>query len=118
MCIRDRLRHRGLRKRVEQLRAVADDAAVFLRRSRQESGDVLERHERDVEGVAEPDEARTLDRGIDIERARQVRRLIRHDTNRAAAKPRKPDQEIAREVLVHLEEVPVSYTHLTLPTSD
>ena len=46
---------------VEQLGAVLDDAAVLLGRAGHEAGHVDERHDRDVEGVAEPDEPRRLD---------------------------------------------------------
>src|SRR5438270_737632 len=58
------LRHGRLAERVEQLRAVADDAAVLLRGPRQEAGHVDEREERDVEGVAEAPESRGLVRGV------------------------------------------------------
>ena len=54
------LRHGGLAERVQELRAVPDDPAVLLRGAGQEAGDVLERHDRDVERVAEPDEAGRL----------------------------------------------------------
>src|SRR5438045_82784 len=44
--------HGRLRKGVQQLRAVPDDAVVLLGRSRQEAGYIDERDQRDVEGVA------------------------------------------------------------------
>jgi len=51
---------------------VLDDAAVLLGRPGQESRDVDERHQRDVEAVAEPHEARGLDRRVDVEAPGQV----------------------------------------------
>ena len=70
-------------------------------------GHVLERDERNVEGVAEPNEPRALDRRVDVERAGEVRRLVRDDADAAAAQMRKPDDHVACEVLVHLQELAV-----------
>ena len=78
------LRHGRLGERVEELRAVPDDAAVLLLRARQEARHVLEDEERDVERVAEPDEPRPLDRRVDVEDAGEVHRLVRDDADRAA----------------------------------
>ena len=71
----------------------------------QEARHVLEGDERDVEGVAEAHEARALHRGVDVETARQVRRLVGDDADGPAAEPREPDDDVLRVVLVHLEEV-------------
>ena len=46
------------RKRKQQLGAVADDAAVLLLRAGQKAGHVFEGDQRNVEAVAEADEAR------------------------------------------------------------
>ena len=54
------LRHGGLGERVEQLGAVADDAAVLLLGPGRKPGHVLEGDERDVEAVAEAHEARAF----------------------------------------------------------
>src|SRR3989441_10710353 len=61
------LGHRRLAEGIEELRAVLDDAAELLRGPREEPRHVLERHERDVEAVAEPHEARRLQRRVDVE---------------------------------------------------
>ena len=84
-----------------------DDAAEFLHGAGQEAGDVLEGDERNVERVAEAHEPRALHRRVDVERARQVRRLVRDDADRTAAEPREADQDVLREVRVHLEEVAI-----------
>ena len=54
------LRHRRLGIGEEQLGAVLDEAAIFLRRARQEARHVDEGDDRDVEAVAEAHEARRL----------------------------------------------------------
>ena len=104
------LRHGGLGEGVEQLGAVADDAAVLLLDAGHEAGDILEGDERDVEGVAEADEARALDAGVDVEHAGEERGLVGDDADRAAGHAREADDDVAREVLVHLEEVAPSST--------
>src|SRR2546422_1793783 len=101
------LGHGGLAVGVEQLRAVLDDATVLLRHAGQEPGHVFERDERDVERVAEADEPRPLERRVDVQHARQHRRLVRDEADRPAAQPREPDDQVLGEGLVHLEELPV-----------
>ena len=66
------LRHRRLAVGVEQLGAVLDDPVPLLVGAGQEAGHVLEGDERDVEAVAEADEARALDRGVDVEARRRA----------------------------------------------
>ena len=55
-------RYRRLRVGVHELGTVDDDAAILLRQARQESWNVDEGQDRDVEGVAEAHEARGLAR--------------------------------------------------------
>ena len=61
------LRYGGFAVSVEQLSAVQDDTAVLLTSAGQEAGDVHQRHQRNVEGVAETHEAGTLAGGVDVE---------------------------------------------------
>src|SRR3546814_4558760 len=68
----------------EQFRAMLDDAIIFLRRAGQEAGDVDEGDDRNLERVAETDEARRLLGRIDVEHAREHQRLVRDDADRAA----------------------------------
>ena len=96
--------HRRLAVGVQQLRAVADDPAVFLVDAGQEPGHVDERDQRDVEAVAGPDEPRRLDRRVDVERAGQDRRLLRDDADAAAAEPREADDDVLRPARLDLEE--------------
>ena len=101
------LRHRRLGERVQELRPVADDPAPLLARSRQEAGDVAEREQRDVEGVAEADEAGALLGRVDVEHAGELRGLVADYADRPPVQPREPDDDVAREVLVDLEELAV-----------
>ena len=80
------LGHRRLAVGVEQLGAVLDDAAVLLGHAGQEPGHVHEGHDRQVEAVAEADEARGLERRVDVEHPGEHRRLVGHD-RRPAARP-------------------------------
>ena len=57
----------GLGVGVQKLGSVPDDAAVLLERAGKKSGHVLEGDDRNVEGVAEADEPRALDRSVDVE---------------------------------------------------
>src|SRR5437763_2382685 len=92
---------------VQQLGAVLDDPAVLLRHAREEAGDVLEGDQRDVERVAEADEARALEGRRDVEHAGEHGGLVGDDADRAAAQPGEPDEQIAPVVAMHLEKVTV-----------
>src|SRR5262249_2104616 len=73
------LRYRRLRKNVQQLRAVLDDAAVLLPEARQEARNVDEHDQRDVEAVAEAHETSGLDARIDVETPGEEHRLVGDD---------------------------------------
>ena len=73
----------------------------------QEARHVHEREDRDVEGVAEAHEAGGLLGGADVEHAGELRGLVAHDADRAPVQPREADDDVAREVLLHLEELAV-----------
>ena len=76
------LGHGRLGVRVQQLRAVANDAAVLLAHAGQEAGHVDEGQQRHVERVARAHETRRLVRGVDVQRAGQHRRLVRRRCRR------------------------------------
>ncbi len=84
-----------------------DDAAVFLLRTGEEARHIDERHDRNVEGVAETDETGTLARGVDVKHTGQVFRLVGHDTDGRAAEAGKAHDEVLRIVLVDFEELAV-----------
>ena len=84
---------------------MADDSAPFLVGAGQVAGHIHQGDERDVEGVAEPDEARRLVAGVDVERPRLMHRLVGYDAHRVAVKPRESGNDVRREQREQLEEV-------------
>ena len=98
------LRNGRLGVGVQQLRAVTDDPAMFLVDTGQETRHVDERHQRDVEGIACPDEPRGLDRRIDVEGAGEDGRLLRDDPDAAPAESREPDDDVLRPAGLDLQE--------------
>ena len=86
------LGHGRLGEGVEQLGAVADDAVVLLLGPGQEAGHIVEDDQRDVEGVAEADEAGGFDAGVDVERAGQMPRLVGDDADRVPVEPAETDR--------------------------
>ena len=101
------LRHRRLGKGEQQLRAVLDDAAMLLRGAGQESRHVDKGQDRDVEAIAKPDKARRFARAVDVEAAGQHHRLVGDDPDRRTFDAGEPDQDIAGEIALDLEEVEV-----------
>ena len=81
----------------QHLRAVADDAAALLLDAGQEARHVDQGHQRDVEDVAEADEARALVGRVDVERAGLLHRLVGDDADHDALDAREADDEVARE---------------------
>ena len=76
-------RHRGVRHRVDQLRAVLDDAALLVALADHEAGDVLQEQERHVDLVAELDELRALLRRLGEQDA-----VVGEDADRVAVQVR------------------------------
>ena len=83
---------------------MADDAAALLLDAGQEAGNVDERDERDVEAVAEADEARALVGRVHVERAGPDRRLVGDQADDDALDPGEADDQVFGERPVHLEE--------------
>ena len=101
------LRDRGLAIGIKEFRTVGDDGAVLLLRARQEARDVHQGDERNVEGVAEADEARGLAGRVDVQHAGQHVGLVRDDTDAAAVHVREAHDDVLGEILVDLEETVV-----------
>src|SRR5260370_8950270 len=55
--------------------------------------------------MEEGNEAGSLARGVDVEHARQKRRLIRDHSDTRAVEPDESDDEVPREVLMDLEKL-------------
>src|SRR5215831_9523778 len=99
--------HRRLREREQQFGAMFDEAAILLRRARQEPRHIDKRDDRDLEAVAKAHEACTLARRIRIEHTRQHHWLVRHDADGASLHARKARDDVARKCLLDLEEIPL-----------
>ncbi|ENN89690.1 hypothetical protein RHSP_69692 [Rhizobium freirei PRF 81] len=97
-------RHRGLGIGKQQLGAMLDHAAIFLRRAGQETGHVDQGQDRNVEGVAETNEPCGFARGVDVETAGQHHRLIGDDANRLPLHAHEAGDDVAREGCLQLEE--------------
>ena len=101
------LRHGRLGVGVEQLGAVADDPAPLLLGSGKEAGHVDEGDERDVEGVAGPDEAGGLRGRVDVEHPGERLRLVPDDPDRVARQPCEAADDVLGEALLDLQELTV-----------
>ena len=81
-----------------------DDPAVLLSGPGEESRHVHQRHEGQVERIAEADEPGSLGRRVDVEGPRERRRIVGDDADRAAGEPGEPDHEVGRPVALDLKE--------------
>ncbi len=97
------LRHRRFTVGIQELRAMPDDAAVLLRRAGKKARHVFKGDERHIKGIAQPHKARRFLRGVNIERAREVQRLVRHDAHRVAIQPREAGEDVGCEFRLQLE---------------
>ena len=75
------LRHRAFCVGIKQFRAMSDNAAVFLRGSRQKARHINKGYDRNAEGITESDETRRLDRRLNVETPGEHHGLIGHDAN-------------------------------------
>ncbi len=79
---------------VKQLGAVQDDAAVLLAGAGQEAGHIHQRHDGDVEGVAETDKTGTLAGSVDVQHTSQILGLVGHNTHGHTVETGEADDEV------------------------
>ncbi len=84
-----------------------DDTAVLLAAARQESRNVHQRQNWNIETVAETYETGRLAGSLNIQHARQEIRLVGDDTHRHTAHAAETDDDILGEIAVYFEELPV-----------
>ena len=101
------LGHRGLAIGVEQLGTVVDNGVILLTRTGEEARHVDERHDGDVESVAEAHEAGCLARCVAVEHAGIDAGLVGHDAHALAVEAGKAYDDVAGEVALHFEELSV-----------
>src|SRR5208282_3097393 len=80
----------------EQLRAMLDEAAIFLRSAGKEAWDIHEGDERNIEAVTEADEPRGFPARVAIEHACQDHRLVGDDADCVAAQPSEAGDNVFR----------------------
>ena len=86
---------------------MADDPGVLDLRADHEAGHVLEEDERDVEGVAEVDEARRLVGGVVVEDPGQLLGLVGDDPDRLAAEAGEAGDQRLGELRLDVEPLAV-----------
>src|SRR6266487_625818 len=77
---------------------------VLLIYPRQESRNVHQGQDRDVESITEPDEARSLDRGINVKGPGVNLGLVRNDPNRVSVESGESDDDILSPERLYLEQ--------------
>ena len=92
---------------------MTDDPAILLGDPRQETRNIDQGHQGDVERVTEPHKPGTLIGGINIEHPRKDHRLVRDKPHRAPRDPPKPHHQVRREPRMNLQEYTWS-TSLTM----
>ncbi|VTR68662.1 conserved hypothetical protein [Desulfosarcina cetonica] len=99
----EQLGHGGLAVTPQQLGPVADDAAPFLLAAGQVAGNVGNGQQRDVEGIAEPNEARGLVRGVDVQATGHDHGLVGDNAHATSVEAGKGGQDVGGEILVGFE---------------
>src|SRR5689334_20456442 len=86
--------NRGFGIGKEKFRPMFNNPTVFLLGPGQKPGDVDKSNQRNIKGIAKPDESCRLHRSVDIETAGENLRLISHNSNAAAIQACKPDDNV------------------------
>ncbi len=77
---------------------------MFLHRAGHEARTVYKRDERNVEGVGETDEASELVRGINVDHACKVERLLRYHADHLPVQSGKADDGVSCKMLMHFKK--------------
>src|SRR5216684_1784274 len=102
-------RHYSLRNRSNKLCSMTDNACSLYRRADHEPRDVRQEQQRDVEGIAGIDEARSLIRCICEDHTSFDARLIGDDADRVPVQARITGNEFGREEFLDLKEAAAIY---------
>src|SRR5262249_48762963 len=84
----------GLGVGVQQLGAAADNAGPLLADARQEAGNVDEGEDRYRKSITGTDESGGLLRGVDVQAAGEVHRLVGYHPDRSAGDPAEADDDV------------------------
>ena len=77
---------------------------VLLIYPRQEPRNIHQSQDRDVESITEPDEACSLDRGINVKGSSVNLGLVRNDPNRVSVESGKSDHDVLSPERLYLEQ--------------
>ena len=97
----------GLGVGVDELGAVADDAAVFLRSAGHKAGNIHQGEQGNVEAVAEADETGGLGGGVDVQNAGQVGGLVAYQSDGASGEAGEADDHVGGVVGLDFHKVGV-----------
>ena len=101
------LGHSSLAVSVEQLSTVQDNSVVLLTCTRQESWNVNQRYDRNIEGVAETNETCTLTAGVNVEHTCVASRLVGYDTYALTVEASETYDDVLSELRLYLEELAI-----------
>src|SRR5207245_4396072 len=96
--------NRGFAVGVEEFGPMPNYPVVFLIYSRQEPGNIHQGQDRDVERIAESDEACRLDGGIDVQGSSVNFGLVCNDPNRVSVESGESDDDILSPDSLYLEQ--------------
>ena len=102
----------GFSVSVDELSTLTNNTVVLLVDTGEETGDIDEGHDGDVEGIAEADETGTLDGGVDIQATGKFERLVGDNTDSATFHATETDDNVLSEIGGDFEELVVIDDHL------
>ena len=82
-----------------------DKPAIFLRRAGQKAGHINQRHNRNIETIAEPHKTRRLAAGIAVQHAGQHHGLIGNKAHRAPFHAAETDDNVLGKVRLDFEKI-------------
>ncbi len=86
---------------------MANNPAVFLIGAGQESGDIDEGDQGDVEGITKAHKSRAFDRCIDVQGAGQVSRLVGHHPDALTVQASEADNQVGSEQCLDFQEMAI-----------
>ena len=99
------LGHRRLAISKQQLCAMLDHAAQFLRHAGQKAGHIDQSQDRNFKGIAKADKPRRLARTVDVKAASQNHRLIGNHADRLAFDADKACDDIGGKIALNFKEI-------------
>ena len=102
----------GFSVSVDELGTLTNNTVVLLVDTGEETGDIDEGHDGDVEGIAEADETSALHRGVDVQATGEFERLVGDNTHSATLHATETNNNVLGEVGGDFEELVIIDDHL------